>query len=170
MPPLVAYTEAAVGVDKHEYINSGVLLMNLKAMRELDFEGHFLNLLNTYHFDSVAPDQDYINAICNGRIYYLDAAWDAMPRPPMDAPKLIHYNLFSKPWCYDNVQYGDLFWKYAEECGFIDEIRAYKAAYDDAKKAADDACLARMVDRCNEISKSEITFRKLNEKGVKIRL
>ena len=173
VPPLVAYTENVVGVDKHEYINSGVLLMNLKALRELDFEGHFLNLLNTYHFDSVAPDQDYINAICNGRIYYLDAAWDAMPndaRPPLAAPKLIHYNLFSKPWCYDHVQYGDLFWKYAEESGFIDEIRAYKAAYDDAKKAADSACLERMIGRCNEISESEITFRKLNEKGVKIRL
>ena len=173
VPPLVAYTEAAVGVDKHEYINSGVLLMNLKAMRELDFEGHFLRLLNTYHFDSVAPDQDYINAICNGRIYYLNAAWDAMPneaKPPMAAPKLIHYNLFSKPWCYDGVQYGDAFWKFAEDSDFIDEIRAYKAAYGDAKKAADSACLARMVDRCNEISESESTFRKLNEKGVRIRL
>lgn len=173
VPPLVAYTEAAVGVDKHEYINSGVLLMNLKALRELDFEGHFLHLLNTYHFDSVAPDQDYINAICNGRIYYLDAAWDAMPneaKPPMAAPKLIHYNLFSKPWCYDGVQYGDAFWKFAEGSDFINEIRAYKVAYDDTKKAADSACLARMIDRCNEISVSETTFRKLNEKWVRIRL
>lgn len=30
IPPLVAYTENAVGVKKTEYINSGVLLMNLK--------------------------------------------------------------------------------------------------------------------------------------------
>ena len=62
------------------------------------------------------------------------------------------------------------FWKFAEGSDFIDEIRAYKVAYDDAKKAADSACLARMIDRCNEISVSETTFRKLNEKGVRIRL
>lgn len=173
IPPLVAYTENAVGVKKQEYINSGVLLMNLKAMRDCDFEGHFLHLLNTYHFDSVAPDQDYINAICNGRILYLDAAWDAMPneaKPPLAAPKLIHYNLFSKPWCYDGVQYGDVFWKFAADSGFIDEIRAYKAAYDDAKKASDSACLEKLVQRGIEIPENEITFLKMNEKGVKIRL
>ena len=106
IPPLVAYTENAVGVNKHEYINSGVLLMNLKQMREVDLEGHFLNLLNTYHFDSIAPDQDYLNAMCNGKIYYLDESWDAMPndaKPPLAHTKLIHYNLFSKPWCYDGI-------------------------------------------------------------------
>ncbi len=70
IPPLVAYTEKAVGVNAKEYINSGVLLMNLKKMRDDDLEGHFLALLNKYHFDSIAPDQDYLNAMCNGKIYY----------------------------------------------------------------------------------------------------
>lgn len=173
IPPLVAYTEQAVGVAKHEYINSGVLLMNLAKMREKDLEGHFLNLLNTYHFDSVAPDQDYLNAMCNGKIYYLDAAWDAMPndaKPPLAKTKLIHYNLFSKPWCYDNVQYGDVFWKYAQDTCYIDEIRAYKAAYSDEKKKADSECLDLLIRRGLEIPENEITFRKMREKGVQIRL
>lgn len=174
MPPLVAYTEQAVGVKKEEYINSGVLLMNLKALRENDFEGRFLDLLNTYHFDSVAPDQDYLNAICNGRIQYLDETWDAMPndkRPALEHPCLIHYNLFSKPWCYDNIMYEEPFWKYAETSGYLQEIRAYKAAYSEAKKQEDRECLERMAVRCIEITQNEqITFRNLYEKGVAIRL
>ena len=173
IPPLVAYTENAVGVKKQEYINSGVLLMNLNKLRECDIEGHFLNLLNTYHFDCIAPDQDYINAMCNGKIYYLDESWDAMPndaRPPLSKTNLIHYNLFSKPWCYDGIQYADEFWKYAEDSGYIDEIKAYKAAYSDDKKKADSECLELLVRRGTEIPENEITFKKLNCKGVKIRL
>lgn len=173
IPPLVAYTENAVGVKRKEYINSGVLLMNLKKMREADLEGHFLNLLNTYHFDSIAPDQDYLNAMCNGKIYYLDESWDAMPndaKPSLAHTNLIHYNLFSKPWCYDGIQYGDEFWKYAENSGYMDEIKAYKAAYTEDKKKADSECLERLVRRGSEIPDNEITFKKLHEMGFKIRL
>lgn len=173
IPPLVAYTENAVGVNKHEYINSGVLLMNLNQMREVDLEGHFLNLLNTYHFDSIAPDQDYLNAMCNGKIYYLDESWDAMPndaKPPLAHTKLIHYNLFSKPWCYDGIQYGEEFWKYAEDSGYLDEIKAYKATYTEEKKKADSECLELLVRRGSEIPDNEVTFKKLFDAGVKIRL
>ena len=173
IPPLVAYTENAVGVKGKEYINSGVLLMNLKKMRECDFEGHFLNLLNTYHFDSIAPDQDYINAMCNGKIYYLDEVWDAMPneaKPPIKDTKIIHYNLFSKPWCYDNIQYEEFFWKYAEDSGYLDEIKEYKAAYSNEQKKADGECLDLLISRGESIPQNEITFKKLHEKGVKIRL
>lgn len=173
IPPLVSYTEIAVGMEPGKYINSGVLLMNLKKLRQAHFEEHFLHLLNTYHFDSVAPDQDYINAMCNGKIYYLDATWDAMPndaRPPMAEPMLIHYNLFSKPWCYDGVQYEEFFWHYAETSGFLSEIRAFKAAYTPEQMQADRECLELLIRRGGEISQQEITFRKMQEKGVKIRL
>ena len=173
VPPLVSYTENAVGVKAHEYINSGVLLMNLKKLREKKFEEHFLKLLNTYHFDSIAPDQDYINAILNGKILYLDKRFDTMPnnnRPECENPIIIHYNLFEKPWCYDGIQYEKEFWRYAEDCGFIDEIREYKANYTDDKKKADKECLELLVRRGTEIPENAITFKKMNESGVKIRL
>lgn len=173
VPPLVSYTENAVGVKAHEYINSGVLLMNLKKLREEKFEEHFLKLLNTYHFDSIAPDQDYINAILNGKILYLDKRFDTMPnnnRPECENPIIIHYNLFEKPWCYDGIQYEKEFWHYAEDCGFIDEIREYKANYTDDKKKADKECLELLVRRGTEIPENAITFKKMNESGVKIRL
>lgn len=173
IPPLVAYTEKAVGVNAKEYINSGVLLMNLKKMRDDDLEGHFLSLLNKYHFDSIAPDQDYLNAICNGKIYYLEEKWDTMPndaKPMLTETSLIHYNLFSKPWCYDGIQYEEQFWNYAQDCGFIDEIREFKASYTEDKKKADSECLELLVRRGMEIPENDITFKKMIEKGVRIRL
>ncbi len=171
--PLVNYVENAVGVKKIEYINSGVLLMNLKALREKSFDSHFLSLLNTYHFDSIAPDQDYINAMCNGKILYLPELWDAMPndsKPELEAPKLIHYNLFSKPWCYDNIQYEQYFWKYAEDSGYKEKIKHYKATYSDEQRQSDSDCLNTLIGKGDEIPLKAVTFKKLFEKGVKIRL
>lgn len=173
VPELAKYMEEYIGVDKHEYVNSGVLLMNLKALRENGFDEHFLNLLNTYHFDSVAPDQDYINAICNGKIHYLEPVWDAMPnerQPELDGVKLIHYNLFSKPWCYDGVQYGDYFWKYAEDAGYLAEALENKANYSEEQKASDAACLGAIIANGSKFCENEISFKKLYDKGVKIRL
>jgi len=91
-------------------------------------------------------------------------------KPQLEKTFLIHYNLFSKPWCYDNIQYGDEFWKYAKKSGYIEEILAYKNAYTDDKKKADTECLELLVRRGLEIPESENTFKKLHEKGVRIRL
>ncbi|MBQ7288196.1 MAG: glycosyltransferase family 8 protein [Clostridia bacterium] len=173
VPELARYMEEAVGVSRYDYINSGVLLMNLKALREIEFDKHFLGLLNTYHFDCIAPDQDYINAICNGKIHYLDEIWDAMPNdnaPPLDNAKLIHYNLFSKPWCYDGIQYGGYFWEYIKDTGYENEAKSYKANYSDAQKKSDSDCLGLLVRRGSEICEMPVTFKKMQDNGVKIRL
>lgn len=173
VPELALYMEEAVGVKRTEYINSGVLLMNLKKLRQAHLDEHFLSLLNTYHFDCIAPDQDYINAMCSGKIYYLSPVWDAMPnenQPPLENARLIHYNLFSKPWCYDGIQYGEHFWHYAQESGYIDEVTAYKAGYSDEQKRADGECLGLLVRRGAEIPAMDVTFKKMHESGVKIRL
>lgn len=173
VPELVHYMENAIGVSREKYINSGVLLMNLKKMREKEFDKHFLKLLNTYHFDCIAPDQDYINAICKGNIYYLGEEWDAMPNdnnPPLKNAKLIHYNLFSKPWCYDNIQYGEYFWQYVEDSGYLEEARAYKWGYSDEQKKSDSECLKKLIRRGATICDNAVTFKKLSESGVKISL
>ncbi len=173
VPPLCEYMEKAVGVAKEQYINSGVLLMNLKLLREKELDKHFLSLLNKYHFDSVAPDQDYLNALCNGKIYYLSEVWDAMPndnRPELEDARLIHYNLFSKPWCYDDIQYGEYFWEYAKDSGYIDKIKEFKNSYSDSQKEADSKCLDLLIDRGLQIANSDVTFKKMYDSGVKIRL
>lgn len=173
VPELARYMEEAVGVSRYEYINSGVLLMNLKALRENEFDKHFLNLLNTYHFDCIAPDQDYINAICNGKIHYLDEVWDAMPNDnaqPLSNAKLIHYNLFSKPWCYEGIQYGEYFWEYIKNTGYETDALEYKKNYSEEQKQNDSKCLELLIKRGAEICEADITFLKIKNRGVKIRL
>lgn len=173
VPELAKYMEEAVGVSKYEYINSGVLLMNLKELRKVEFSRRFLTLLTKYHFDCIAPDQDYLNAMCNGRILYLDEAWDAMPtdnKEPLVNPKLIHYNLFQKPWCYDNIQYEEYFWNYAKKTSYYDEIVEYKKNYSEEQKQSDRVCLGVLVTKGGKMSENDITFKKVLEKGEKIRI
>ncbi len=173
VPPLCTYIEEAVGVHRREYINSGVLLMNLEALRRAELDRHFLSLLTAYGVECIAPDQDYLNALCNGRIHYLEADWDAMPnpaRPPLKQPRLIHYNLFSKPWCYDGIQYEEAFWAYVPGSGYEREIRAYKAGYTAEQRESDARCMELLAERGLAIAGGETTFRSLHEKGVHIRL
>ncbi len=173
VPPLVHYIENAVGVERTEYINSGVLLMNLKKLREVKLDYHFLRLLNQYHFDCIAPDQDYINAMCNGNIYYLGEEWDTMPndnKPPLKNPKLIHYNLFSKPWCYDNIQYGEKFWHYVKQTDFYEEAVAYKENYSAKQKKSDSECMDLLLKRGAEIPETDVTFKKIKATGKQIQL
>lgn len=173
VPEIINYMENAIGVNRHKYINSGVLLMNLKKMREKKFDQRFLELLNKYHFDSIAPDQDYLNAMCHGSILYLDECWDAMPiegKKELNNPKLIHYNLFSKPWCYDNIPYEDYFWKYAKKSNYYNDIVNFKNKYSDEQKKSDSDCFAVLIKKANTMPNEEITFKKIYESGEKVRI
>lgn len=168
IPELCQYMDHGVGVGCDKYINSGVLLMNMKKLREVEIEKEFLRLLNKYHFDTVAPDQDYLNAMCYGKITYLDNCWDVMPcddTPEVENPMLIHYNLFSKPWCYDGVQYESYFWKYANETPFIKEILKYKAEYSKEQKQSDKKCLDDIVRHSGEIAEAEENFYTVYKQG-----
>lgn len=159
--PLTKYVDEAVGVDHTRYVNSGVLLMDMRALRRVRFEERFLELMHTWHFDSIAPDQDYINAMCFGRIHFLDPAWDVMPdenHADQGTPKLIHYNLFSKPWRYDGIQYGDVFWRYARDSGYYDELLEAKRNCSQAQRDADARCMRDMAARGLEIIESGIPF------------
>ena len=173
IPPLVYYVENAVGIPIKEYVNSGILLMNLKRMRELHFADTFHNLLNTFHFDSIAPDQDYLNAMCHGHILYLDECWDTMPQRGDKAPKtpsLIHYNLFDKPWCYDNIPYQDYFWRYARETEFCAEAEANLKGYTPEQAQRDKESMDTMAKKALSIPDQEVTFKKMVEKGENIRI
>lgn len=132
--PLQTYTRDCLGIDPDKYVNSGVLVMNCLAMRDEGFVDKFLQLLSTYQFNSIAPDQDYLNEICSGRIKLLDPRWDAMPNdfdPEMTGPYLIHYNLFYKPWHFEEVKYGSYFWQVAKETPFYKDLQKQLAAFSD---------------------------------------
>lgn len=135
---LHGYVTKRIGVkEPSDYFNAGVLVMNLKAMREYGFEKRFTNLLSDVKFD-VAQDQDYLNAICNTKRISLDRAWNCMPgfSAIRKAIKLVHYNLDSKPWHKDGVEFSDVFWKYSDRTIFGSEIREIRRNYCEQTKSA----------------------------------
>ena len=47
----------------------------------------------------------------------------SLDRDYYGVPKLVHYNMFFKPWLYRNVCYQEYFWKYAERTPFFAQLR-----------------------------------------------
>ncbi len=167
------YFTKGVGIDYRDYINSGVLLLNMKELRNKKLSDKFLYLLNKYHFENVDPDQAYINFLCNGKIKYLDNAWDAMPnleKNKLENPKLIHYNLFFKPWHYDNITYEEYFWEYAKKSIYYEEIVKIKNNYSASDKEKDQEYLNNMLKRASIIAESSNNFRTVYESGKETRL
>lgn len=170
---LASYFEEVVGIPRDKYINSGVLLMNSKKLRELKIDEKFLDLYTKYGFDVIAPDQDYINSMCYGHIKYLSDIYDAMPNPnnkEVEKPVIIHYNLFLKPWQYENVQYYDYFWKYAKFTPYYDEILEIKNSYTDEDRKKDSEWMDLMVSRAESLVGTQNTLKNVFESGKETRL
>lgn len=135
------YAEKVVGVANYRnYFNAGVLLMNLSELRKYKFQEKFLYVLGTIKF-SVAQDQDYLNRLCKGRVTLIDKNWNRMPisNEYVDEKdlKLIHYNLESKPWHFDDILYKEYFWQYAKKTEYYNEILEIKSNYSDEEKFED---------------------------------
>ena len=172
-PETVYYSEEGLAIPCDQYVNSGMLLMNLKAMREGHFTERFVQLLNKYHFESIAPDQDYLNVMCNGRIHYLDRRWNNMTGDGTegpDHPKIIHYNLFGKPWHYRDAPLADYFWRYAEGSAYYPKLIAILKEFSQRDPSFDDKRKATMMTGAVSIPKNEVTFKKVAESGVDLRI
>ena len=119
---LQEYAEKVIGVSSYKkYINAGIMLMNLKELRELKFEEKFIHLLENVKY-VFAQDQDYFNRICKGRIKYLNECWNASGYIyDKRNPKIIHYTVY-KPWQLIDMPNSEYFWKYAKKTVFYDYI------------------------------------------------
>lgn len=173
--PFMQYIDEYVGVDHKNYVNSGVLLLNMKRLREVDLSGRFLSWVEKYGLETVAPDQDYLNALCWDGIQYLDPDWNAMPSEclsVMDNPQIIHFNLASKPWLNEQVPYDQVFWKYAAGTGYEAEIKARRRAFlqDSAAVKQYKGEVRRLIRMAARLTRSERSFRSLIESRQELRL
>lgn len=137
-PKVHSYVKEALGYNKlGDYFNAGVLIMNLKEMREQNFEEQFVDLLARYKF--VVQDQDYLNIICKGKVHYINGSWDKMPcgeYTDINKVNLIHYNLIWKPW-HAEVSYSDEFWKYVDKTEYAEVIHNIRNNYTEEQYAQD---------------------------------
>lgn len=143
------YVELVVGVASYEnYFNAGVLLMNLKELRDFRFKTKVLYLLDNVKF-RVAQDQDYLNRLCKGRVKLISNSWNVMPAASEEnrakAPRLLHFNL-NKPWHLDDIPYEKYFWDYAKKTEFYDEIFKIKSEFTEVQKKEDIGAYLRLLD------------------------
>ena len=79
------------------YINSGVLLMDLKAIRQQGIDDKIIELLNTKKFH--LPDQDVINIVCKDKIKQLSNIYNSTDTTGYtDKAKIVHYIRSAKGW------------------------------------------------------------------------
>lgn len=79
------------------YINSGVLLMNLKAIREEELDESMIYLINKNKYEF--PDQDVINLTCRNRIEYISNEYNSSETTGIVGnAKIIHYIRGNKGW------------------------------------------------------------------------
>lgn len=118
------YAEKVLGLASYKkYFNAGILLMNLNALREMNFEDVFLHLLDSVKY-RFAQDQDYLNRICKGRVKYIRSAWNASGYLyKKENPKIVHYTIY-KPWLIKDMPNSEYFWDAAKKTEFYDYIKS----------------------------------------------
>lgn len=119
-------------LDPEQYINSGMLVLNSKLIRDNKLFDNLKEFLEEYNWLKF-PDQDLINMYCIGRIKYLDHHWNFQhPRIMTDedkiryahsCPGIVHFTAGDcKPWNNRSINLSQWFWYYAEKSPLIDVI------------------------------------------------
>ena len=123
------------------YINAGILVLNLKQIREDKIEEKEQALIGTFD-DSV--DQHILNKICYNRIIHVHPKWNvfqsgeipynssaaliAMTKKEQDEvlsqPAIYHYTGSDKPWNMYNLKYSVIWQRYYKKSPFSDTVLA----------------------------------------------
>lgn len=78
--PLPSYLKEAIQMKKDDrYINAGILVINLKKWREIDFKKKVIQYIKDHHNNVIHHDQGIINGICKGKILYVHPRYNLMP-------------------------------------------------------------------------------------------
>ncbi len=133
----------SVGLVSHdEYINAGILLMNLKKMRENNLENKFVECMakNKDNKKWKLHDQDIMNEVYFDSTYYLPLKYNAMmhyydmynylikpiSKEVWDSSYqdsvIVHFSSKNKPWNDLSLEKSDLWWDYAKKTDFIKDI------------------------------------------------
>ncbi len=162
------YAKTAIGVNPDTYFNAGVLLISLEQFRKNDIERKFINLITKHDFDLLDPDQAYLNYLCFGKTRLLPNGWNKAPAKIFceGNENIIHYNLYKKPWQYDDVIDGEYFWNYAERSLFYDVILERKVNFTEKERATNDSMAIDIISHAKKIARSSDTFvSKLGARG-----
>jgi lipopolysaccharide biosynthesis glycosyltransferase len=158
VPDFVNYVEKALGISSNDYVNSGVLLMDLKKLRKLHYMTQMTDLIKK-DADLVAPDQDYLNVILKGQIMHLAPEWNLQPEgEDAKGAKLLHFNLSKKPWHFDDVNCSEDFWRAAKGTGFYGDLMREKEQYTEEQAAEDAGKIRALIEKAAKLAKGKRIF------------
>lgn len=97
--------------DNPSYVNAGVLVFDIKNMRNQNVEQEFLEWTRL-HKDSIrVGDQEIINEVLRGRIKLVDDEWNVQSSNFINRssytkhPRIIHFVAKQKPWHFGSFSY-----------------------------------------------------------------
>lgn len=159
------YVEKALNVPHEEYVNDGVMLMDLKKMRKMKYLSIMVEMIQKYDADLVAPDQDYLNVILKGKIGHFGSEWNAEPTEEFaKETKLVHFNLFNKPWHYKNVPGEKIFWNAARGTGFYGDLKRQQQAFDEEKQSVDKQKVEALIEKAGILAdKNKVILKKIEK-------
>lgn len=107
-----------------KYVNSGMLIMDLKKIREEKLDDSMIYLLNHNYYSY--PDQDVINLVCRNRIKYLDVKYNSAETTGIvDNAIVIHYIRGRKGWIKGS-QRSEVWYYYHDKMIKEENMETYK--------------------------------------------
>ena len=116
----------------YRYVNTGVILVNLKKWREENIENKLFENVIKYANLLQFPDQDTLNITLQDKVKNISHIYNAMPvqnylvekekKEAFNNPVIIHWAGYRKPWVYSDANYSEYFWKYAHMTPFYEDI------------------------------------------------
>ncbi len=156
------YVEEGLGIECKKYFSAGIIVLNTKALREIDVEKKFVDLLQKFRFE-VTQDQDYLNVICKNKVVYADLGWN---KAPLDNPnfdnkdlKIIHFKLHLKPWHRYGIMYEEYFWEYAKQTAFYDYLIKTRENFTKADEEKDEVAYNNLVQLAIDYVKSPLRYK-----------
>lgn len=162
------YVEKVMGINRNNYFNAGMILINCALFRKERVMEQFIELLGVYNF-VVTQDEDYLNVICHNRVLWLSAGWNVevygeLPVKEEDI-KIIHYIMVAKPWHFHECRLKEHFWKYAKETSVYENILADLNGYTDEQRKKDIESCDRLAKTAEREALREDTFLKKTGKN-----
>jgi lipopolysaccharide biosynthesis glycosyltransferase len=162
-----SYVEKVMGINRNEFFNAGVLLINCDLFRKDKLFDEFVKLLGVYDF-RVTQDEDYLNVMCKNKVLWLPQDWNVEVYGDINVKrkeyKLIHYIMVSKPWHYEDCRLSEHFWGYASKTLVYEDIKKELINYSEVKRNKDIASQIALVELArDEIARSDNFFNKISE-------
>ncbi len=147
------YVEQADGINRKDYFNAGILLINCRRWRNKLIAERFVDLLNRYKF-RVVQDEDYLNVLCKANVKKISLGWNKTSYKNDDFDdkdlKIIHWKINWRPWKYKDVLYEEHFWKYAKMTDFYDKLINMRDSRTDEDKKKDEILMENLAKMAQE--------------------